>query len=61
MAGEARMAFQGPLGLRDAKVTWEKRAAQEYQVRSFGFSSFPWHSGSETVDKIPGLLSVCLR
>lgn len=32
MAGGVRMASQGPLGLRDIKVTWEKQAVQEHQA-----------------------------
>ena len=40
------MASQGPLGLRDIKVTWEKQAAQEHQVKGFHFS-FLWPSESE--------------
>ena len=47
MAGEVRMASQGPLGLRDIKGTWEKRAVQEHQVKGFHFSSFLWPSESE--------------
>lgn len=40
MAGGARMASQGRLGLRDTEVTREKPAALEHQVKSFSFSSF---------------------
>lgn len=32
MAGGVRMASQGPLDLRDTKVTWEKPAALEHQA-----------------------------
>lgn len=32
MAGGVKMASQGPRGLQDTKVTWEKQAAQEHQV-----------------------------
>lgn len=39
MAGGARMACRGLLGLRDTKATWEKPAALEPQVKSFGFLS----------------------
>lgn len=39
MAGGARMACQGPLGLLDTQATWEKPAALEPQVKSFSFSS----------------------
>ena len=46
MAGGVRMASQGPLGLRDIKVTWEKQAVQEHQVKGFHFS-FLWPSESE--------------
>ena len=47
MAGWVRMASQGPLGLRDIKVIWEKQAVQEHQVKGFHFSSFLWPSESE--------------
>lgn len=40
MAGGVRMASQGTLDLRDTKVTWEKLAALEHQVKSFSVSSF---------------------
>lgn len=40
MAGGARMASQGLPGLQDTKVTWEKPASLEHQVKSFSFSPF---------------------
>lgn len=55
MAGGARMASQGPLGLLEAKGTREKPAALEHQVKIFSFSSFRGHRRPETVYEIPGL------
>lgn len=55
MAGGARMACQGLLGLRDTKVTWEKPAALEPQVKSL-FLVFDT-ADLRKIHEIPGLSS----